>query len=201
MRNLLSKFLEAAKVDEIAAAYKTKFPDAEDLPVYIPKSRFDDKNNKLTEAENRIKDFEKEKADAIKAATEPLNAKLKEIPADWKQQLDDAKTALATQKTEYEGKLSAANAEAERTAKIYGSGAKNIKAVRALLDDTKPIDDQLKALKESDPYLFNATGLGKGTGKGDGGHGGDGDGAGKDPDKLSTDAMYRAVGLVPPSNN
>lgn len=198
MRKFLSKFLEAAKVEEIVSAYKAKNEGVDDLPVYIPKSRFDDKNNALADAEKRITDFEKEKSEAIKAATAPLEAKLKDIPEDWQQQLTDAQTALETQKTEYEGKLAAASAEADRTAKIYGSGARNIKAVRALLDDTKPVDEQLKALKESDPYLFNASGLGKGTGKGDDGHGGEGDDKGQDPDKLSTEAMYRAVGLVPP---
>lgn len=198
MRSFLSKFLDAAKIDEIVTAYKAKNEGAEDLPVYIPKSRFDDKNKELNDAKKTIEGFEKEKSDAIKAATAPLEAKLKEIPEDWKQQLDDAKNALETQKTEYEGKLTAATVEADRTAKIYGSGARNVKAVRALLDDTKPIDEQLEALKKSDPYLFTTRGLGKGTGKGDDGHGGEGDDKGGDPDKLSTDAMYRAVGIVPP---
>ena len=200
MRKFLSKFLDAAKIDEIVEAYKAKNEGVEDLPVYIPKSRFDEKNTELTEANKKISGFEKEKSDAIKAATAPLEAKLKEIPEDWQQQLTDAQTALETQKTEYEGKLAAASAEADRTAKIYGSGARNIKAVRALLDDTKPVDEQLTALKESDPYLFNASGLGKGTGKGDDGHGGDGDDGGNNAEKLSTDAMYRAVGLVPPKD-
>lgn len=198
MRKFLSKFLDTAKIDEIVEAYKAKNEGVDDLPVYIPKSRFDEKNTSLTDAEKKIADFEKDKAAAIKAATAPLEARLKEIPEDWKEQLTTAQNALETQKTEYEGKLAAATAEADRTAKIYGSGARNIKAVRALLDDTKPIDDQLTALKESDPYLFNASGLGKGTGKGDDGHGGEGDDKGNGSDKLSTDAMYRAVGLVPP---
>lgn len=198
MRKFLSKFLDTAKVEEIVTAYKAKNEGVDDLPVYIPKSRFDEKNIALTDAEKKIADFEKEKSDAIKAATAPLEAKLKEIPENWQQQLTDAQTALETQKTEYEGKLAAASAEADRTAKIYGSGARNIKAVRALLDDTKPVDEQLAALKESDPYLFNASGLGKGTGKGDDGHGGDGDDGGNNTEKLSTDAMYRAVGIVPP---
>lgn len=200
MRKFLSKFLDAAKIDEIVEAYKAKNEGAEDLPVYIPKSRFDEKNNDLVEANKRISNFEKEKSDAIKAATAPLEAKLKGIPDDWQQQLTDAQNALTTQKDEYEGKLAAASAEADRTAKIYGSGARNVKAVRALLDDTKPIDEQLTALKESDPYLFHASGLGKGTGKGDDDHGGEGDDKGKDQDKLSTEAMYRAVGLVPPKD-
>lgn len=199
MRKFLSKFLDAAKIDEIVTAYKAKNEGAEDLPVYIPKSRFDEKNDALNEANKKIEGFEKEKSDAIKAATEPLEAKLKDIPEDWKQQLTDAQEALKTQKSDYEGKLAAASAEADRTVKIYGSGARNVKAVRALLDDTKPIDEQLKALKESDPYLFHAGGLGKGTGKGDDGHGGEGD-DGHGSDKLSTDAMYRAVGLVPPKD-
>lgn len=200
MRKFLSKFLDTAKVEEIVGAYKAKNEGAEDLPVYIPKARFDEKNTALTEAEKKIADFEKDKTAAIKAATAPLEAKLKEIPEDWQQQLTNAQTALETQKTEYEGKLAAATAEADRTAKIYGSGARNIKAVRALLDDTKPIDEQLNALKESDPYLFHKNGLGKGTGKGDEDHGGEGDDGGKSTDKLSSEAMYRAVGLVPPKD-
>lgn len=198
MRSFLLKFLDAAKVDEIVTAYKAKNEGVEDLPVYIPKSRFDDKNTKLAEAEGKIRDFEKIKTDAINAATAPLEAKLKEIPENWKQQLEDAQSALATQKTEYEGKLTKATEEADRTVKIYGSGARNIKAVRALLDDTKPIDEQLKALKESDPYLFTKSSLGKGTGKGDDAHGGEGDDKGQHDEKLSTNDMYRAVGLVPP---
>ena len=198
MRKFLSKFLDTAKIEEIVDAYKAKNEGAEDLPVYIPKSRFDEKNSELLEANKKISNFEKEKSEAVKAATAPLEAKLKEIPEDWQQQITDANNATEALRTEYEGKLAAASEEADRTAKIYGSGARNVKAVRALLDDTKPIDEQLKALKESDPYLFNKGSLGKGTGKGDEAHGGEGDDKGKDPDKLSTDAMYRAVGLAPP---
>lgn len=186
MRSFLSKFLETDKVDEIVNAYKEKNSGAEDLPIYIPKSRFDDKNTKLMEAEGKITNFENQ----LKAVQEQLKA----IPEDWKQQIDDAKTALETQKTEYEGKLTAAAAEADRTAKIYGSGARNIKAVRALLDDTKPIDEQLEALKKSDSYLFSSRGLSKGTGKSS-----DEEDTGS-KEKITTEAMYRAVGLVPPQN-
>lgn len=186
MRSFLSKFLEADKIDEIVSAYRAKNSGAEDLPIYIPKSRFDDKNAKLTEAEGKITEIENQ----LKAAQEQLKA----VPENWKQQLDDAKAALETQKIEYEGKLTAAVAEADRTAKIYGSGARNAKAVRALLDDTKPIDEQLEALKKSDSYLFNTRGLGKGTGKSS-----EEEDTGS-KEKLTTEAMYRAVGLVPPQN-
>lgn len=178
MRKFLSKFLDSEKVDEIAEAYKAKNNNMDDLPIYIPKSRFDDKSSRIEE----------------------LEAQLKDVPTDWKEQLENMKNELDVQKTEYEGKLAAASAEADRTAKIYGSGARNVKAVRALLNDTDSIDEQLAALKKSDPYLFKASSLNKGTGKGDVEHGGEGDDKGKENDKLSTEAMYRAVGITPPVN-
>lgn len=199
MRSFLSKYMDAAEIDKLESTYKEKNPEAKGLPVYIPKSRFDEKNDALTEAERKIRNFDKEKADAIKAATEPLEAKLKAIPDDWETQLKSAKDALETQKADYEGKLAAAEKSADVTAKIYESGARNVKAVRALLDDTKPIDEQLSALQKSDAYLFNPKGPGKGTGKGDDSHGGDGDDKGGEGKDISTNAMYRAVGLTPPT--
>ena len=77
--------------------------------------------------------------------------------------------------------------------KIYESGARNVKAVRALLDESKPIDKQLADLKVSDAYLFGST-LPKGTGK-EGGED-DGNGAGS-KGQLSTEAMYAAVNGIP----
>ena len=54
MRKFLSKFLDTAKVEEIVTAYKAKNEGVDDLPVYIPKSRFDEKNNALTDAEKKM---------------------------------------------------------------------------------------------------------------------------------------------------
>ena len=187
MRSFLSKYLDAAELDKLEDAYKSKNEGATGLPVYIPKSRFD------SEIEKR-KAAEKDKDEAVKVALKPFEG----VPEDWKKQLDDLKVSLTTQKTEYDAKLAAASKEADVAAKIYGAGARNFKAVRALIvdDDKKTIDDQLTALKTSDAYLFTGGGLPKGTGKGDGDHGGDGDDKNNDSKKLSEEAMYRAVGIA-----
>lgn len=191
MRNFLAKFMSAEDLDKLEEAYKAKNEGAAGLPVYIPKSRFDEVDGKRKAAEQTIVGFEAEKTKAVDEATAALKEQLKAIPKDWKEQLDSAKTALETQKTEYEGKLKASEKSYEISSKIYESGARNVKAVRALLDDTKPIDKQLTDLKASDPYLFSS-GLPKGTGK----NGGEDDGqGGKGRGSLSTEAMYAAVGV------
>lgn len=191
MRNFLAKFMSAEDLDKLEEAYKAKNDGATGLPVYIPKSRFDEVDSKRKSAEQTIAGFEAEKTKAVNEATAALKEQFKDIPKDWKEQLESAKNALETQKTEYEGKLKASEKSYEITSKIYESGARNVKAVRALLDDTKPIDKQLTDLKTSDPYLFSS-GLPKGTGK-DGGEG-DGQGVGS-KGQLSTEAMYAAVGV------
>lgn len=187
MRNFLAKFMSAEDLDKLEEAYKAKNEGATGLPVYIPKSRFDEVDGKRKAAEQTIAGFEAEKTKAVNEAT----AVYKDIPSDWKTQLESAKNALETQKVEYEGKLKASEKSYEISSKIYESGARNVKAVRALLDETKPIDKQLTDLKASDPYLFGPT-LPKGTGK----DGGDGDGKGNgDKNNLSADKMYAAVGI------
>lgn len=189
MRNFLAKYLSADELNKLEEAYKSKNEGAQGLPIYIPKTRFDEVDNKRKAAEQTIASFEAEKTKAVDEATAVLKEQLKAIPSDWKEQLENAKQALETQKTEYEGKLKASEKSYEITSKIYESGARNVKAVRALLDENKPIDAQLKNLKESDSYLFSVR-IPKGTGKdGDEGSGSGGDG------KLSAEAMYAAVGI------
>lgn len=191
MRNFLSKYLTTEELNKLEEAYKSKNEGATGLPVYIPKSRFDEVDGKRKAAEQLVAGFESEKQKAVKEATAAYAA----IPEDWKKQLDDAKSALETQKVAYEKQLKEASEAADVTAKIYESGARNVKAVRALLDSSKPIEEQLEALKTSDSYLFKGRGN-KGTGK-DGGDG-DGNGSEGDKDKLSTADMYRAVGIAVP---
>ena len=191
MRTFLSKYMSAEALDELENAYKNANAGATGLPVYIPKSRFDEENTKRKNAEQLVAGFEEDKKKAVREAVE----KYKDIPDDWKQQLDNATNALATQKADYEAKLTAAKQEADVTAKIYGAGGKNVKAIRALIDlnQEATVDEQLAALKESDSYLFNRTsGFKKGTDKDDDG------GKQKEDGALSQAAMYRAVGITPP---
>ena len=104
MRNFLAKFMSAEDLDKLEEAYKAKNEGATGLPVYIPKLRFDEVDGKRKAAEQTIAGFEAEKTKAVNEAT----AVYKDIPSDWKAQLESAKNALETQKVEYEGKLKAA---------------------------------------------------------------------------------------------
>lgn len=185
MRKFLEKFMSTEELNKLEEAYKAANEGAAGLPTYIPKSRFDEIDGKRKAAEALVSSFETDKQKAIDEA-------MKDIPKDWKKQLEDAKGALATQKQEYEDKLAKQIKTADIAAKLYEAGARNIKAVQALMDDTKPVDEQIKALKASDAYLFNG-GAPKGTGKQGGGE--DGNGGGEDG-KLTEADLYRAVGVA-----
>lgn len=184
MRKFLQKFMSEEDLNRLEAAYKAENEGANGLPTYIPKSRFDEVDGKRKAAEAQVANFEADKQKAVEEA-------LKDIPKDWKEQLANATKALNDQKTEYEAKLAAQTKSANIVAKLYEAGARNVKAVQALLDDSKPIDEQITALKASDGYLFGGIGE-KGTGKSGGGD----EGAGGSDKKLSEADMYKAVGIA-----
>lgn len=186
MRKFLAQFLNNEEIDRIEAAYKEKNSDATGLPVYISKSRLDEEISKRKNAEEKT-------AQAIKDAED----KYKDIPNDWSKQLEDAKNALTTQKAEYEAQLASAKKEADVAAAIYENGGRNPKAIRALIDAEKPIQDELARVRKSDPYLFKESFIG---GKGTGKDGEDGDGGAGGAGELSLEKMYAAVGLVPPES-
>lgn len=185
MRKFLQKFMSEEDLNKLEEAYKAENAGANGLPTYIPKSRFDEVDGKRKAAEALVANFEADKQKAVDEA-------MKGIPKDWKEQIDKATKALEDQKTAYEAKLAEQTKTAGIVAKLYEAGARNVKAVQALLDDSKPIDEQITALKASDGYLFGGN-TGKGTGKSGGGD--DGDGAGSDK-KLSEADMYKAVGIA-----
>jgi len=122
---------------------------------FIPKSRFDEVNNQLKDHKNQIAERDKQLAELKKTATgnEELTAKIKELEeANQKVREEHAKQLLERER-DY----------AIETA-LMKSGAKNTKAVRAILDATKieykdgklnGLDDQIETLKKSDAYLFN----------------------------------------------
>lgn len=186
MRKFLSQFLSNEEIDRIEAAYKEKNSDATGLPVYISKSRLDEEISKRKNAEEKT-------AQAIK----DVEDKYKDIPQDWSKQLEDAKSALATQKTEYEAQLANTKKEADVAAAIYENGGKNPKAIRALIDMAKPVQEELARVKKSDPYLFKESFIG---GKGTGKDGEDGNGGAGTTGELSLEKMYAAVGLTPPES-
>lgn len=144
----------------------TVLVDAKKTPTFIPKTRFDEVNNQKTQYKEQndqlVKDLETMKESA--KGNEKLTAELE-------------KTKLKLQSTEQQ--MTKVQLDAKISLAIHDTDAKNEKLITALIDREKikfndngeieGLDDQLKALKESDSYLFNLTpegGEGKGGEKG-----------------------------------
>lgn len=152
MKEFLKKFLGEEEVTKITDAYIKAHPDAKELPVYISKQRLDevlgqkkvaeDKVTSITAQLEEYKKGEKDRSDAaIKAAVEAANA-------------ESNKTIETLKK------------DATITEAIYKAKGKNAVAIRALIDATKPIDDEIARLQKETPYLFgedNPLGTGKHT--------------------------------------
>lgn len=114
----------------------------------IPKSKFDEVNN-------QVKDY--------KTQVASRDAQLEELQKSAKgneeltKQIEALKEANKKTSEEYEAKLLAREKEFAIETLVLSSGAKNVKAVKALLDPDKDAKEQLEALKKSDAYLFNIT--------------------------------------------
>ena len=121
---------------------------------YVPIERFNEVNEEKKELKNQLDDRDKQLQELkVKAAgNEELTAKITELEELNKQT-----------KEEYENKIAALRKETAIELALKDAKARNIKAVKALLDLDKVsldgdnilgLDEQLKGLKESDPYLF-----------------------------------------------
>lgn len=145
---LLGMGLTEEQADKVMAAHR------EVLTGFIPKARFDEINEEKKELKNQLDDRDKQLQELkVKAAgNEELTAKITELEELNKQT-----------KEEYENKIAALRKETAIELALKDAKARNIKAVKALLDLEKVsldgdnligLDEQLKRLKESDPYLF-----------------------------------------------
>jgi hypothetical protein len=111
----------------------------------IPKTKFDEINTQLKDSKTQITERDKQ------LETLKEGAKGNE---ELTKQIEDLKTANENANKEYQEKLLAREKEFETETLIASSGAKNVKAVRALLDPEKDAKEQIEALKKSDDYLF-----------------------------------------------
>lgn len=147
-KKLLELGIEEAKADELIK---------EALSGYIAKEDYDVLKGQVKVHEDKAKE---------------LSKTVKELQKDV-----DASEALKLKLDDLEGKLSSKDKEIEKVkfdykleAKMKEVGAKNIKAIKALIDmeqvklendELIGFDTQIEALKESDSYLFEE--IGKGT--------------------------------------
>lgn len=120
----------------------------------IPKHRFDEVNEEKKELKNQLeeRDAQLKELKAKASGNEELTAKITELE----------KLNKAT-KEEYEAKMATLRKETAIELALKDEKAKNVKAVKALLDLEKVsldgdnligLDEQLKSLKETDSYLF-----------------------------------------------
>jgi len=136
--------------EEIAQKVADAF--AEYLKGFIPKSRFDEVNEAKKQLEKDIKTRDEQLEALKKIDAEGLKAEIEKLQNENK---------AAKEKYEAELKQLQLNNAVERT--LIAAKAKNIKAVKALLDlekleldgeTVKGLDEQVKKLQESDDSKF-----------------------------------------------
>lgn len=121
---------------------------------YIPKTKFDEKLNEVKEYKKQLQERDKqlEELGAQAKGHEELTAKIAELTEQNKKTEEEYKQKLHQQAFDH----ALNNA-------LAGAKARNSEAVKALLktdeikfdgDKLEGLDEQLKALKESDSYLF-----------------------------------------------
>ena len=160
LKELLKKAgIEEAEVDGVIADINKELPK-----YFIPK----DKYNGVAEAKKKLetdiqeRDNQLEKLKNAAGNSEELKAQIEQLQAENQKAAEEWQAKMSQMQLDF------ALERALTTAK-----AKNPKAVKALLDMEKVkldgeqllgLDDQLKALKESDSYLFGEPGkVGSGT--------------------------------------
>ncbi|MCB2300387.1 phage scaffolding protein [Clostridium tagluense] len=132
-------------------------------PKYVEKADLDTANNSITQYKT---DIAKRDADLL-----ALQGKVKDN-VEFTTEIENLKIANLKASTEYEAKLTQMNFDGKFEKALGAYKPKNSKALKALLDMEKVkldgeaflgLEDQIKLLKESDPYLFSEENLG-GTG-------------------------------------
>jgi len=160
LKELLKKAgIEEEKVDGVIADINKELPK-----YFIPK----DKYNEVAEAKKKLetdlaaRDTQLEELKKAAGTSEELKKQIEALQADNKKAGEEWQAKLAQMQLDF---------AIERA--LAAAKAKNAKAVKALLDMEKVkldgeqllgLEDQLKALQQSDPYLFGDSGkVGGGT--------------------------------------
>ena len=123
---------------------------------YVPKARFDQVNEQKNQYKDMLEGRDKQLKELKNKAkdSEELTAQIEELQQTNEQTVNEYETKLKEQSF---------NFALEKEISKYE--AKNVKAVKALLDTEKikyednklfGVEEQLKELKENEPYLFGA---------------------------------------------
>jgi DNA repair exonuclease SbcCD ATPase subunit len=160
LKELLKKAgIEEGKLDGVIADIGKELPK-----YFIPKDKYNEaaEAKKKLEADIQERDKQLEQLKNAAGNSEELKAQIEQLQAENQKAAEEWQAKMAQMQLDF------AIDKALTAAK-----AKNAKAVKALLDLEKVkldgdkllgLDDQLKAIKESDPYLFGESGkVGSGT--------------------------------------
>ena len=150
--------------DEMAAEVEKL--SAEELKGFIPKTRFDEVNEAKKNAEALVKERDKQLEDVKKASGDN---------EDLKKQIETLQEQNKTAKADYEAQIKRMQIENAVSSALKDAGAKNPATVKALLKDlekaeidetgaVKGLAEQIKAIQESDAYLFTSADATKLTG-------------------------------------
>ena len=155
----MPKTLKDILGDDLYKQVKEKLGDTEVIVVdpndpMVPKRRLDEVIAERNRYKEMVEERDSQLADlktwakdneVLKAQIAELQAKNKQVTEDYEKQLKDQRFAFAIERA------------------VAKADARNVKAVMALLDTSKisldgenllGFDEQVAALKESDPYLF-----------------------------------------------
>lgn len=174
MKNFLKKYMSEEALSDVEAKYIAAHPGATELPTYISKARLDEVIGQKNAAETtrdqhaaKIAEMETAHAAALKQATDTANA-------SKDAEIESLKKDFAI------------------TEAIYGAKGRNVKAIKALIDPTKKVEEEIARLKKDEAYLFHsdnpADDIPDGTGK-TGGNGG------SDNNEQEVAQMRKAVGI------
>lgn len=147
-------FLKLGLDDEIAK--KCEAASLEELKEYIPKSRFDEVNSAKKKFESDVKDRDKQLED-LKKSTGNIE--------DFKKQIESLQKENKEKAEHYELEMQKLRVDTKIDSTLSNFGARNIRSVKALLDgvdkfkfdkdgNIEGLEDQIKQIKKSDPYLF-----------------------------------------------
>lgn len=139
---------------------------------YLPREKLNEKTEKITQLEGQIEELKgqiKERNDQLEQlkndsqASEQLKVRITELETQNKKTAEEYEDKIKQQDDDYKAKLEKQKFDSALELALRDGKAKNPKAVKALLDTEKikldgesllGFEDQLKVLRESDPYLF-----------------------------------------------
>ena len=156
LEQLITMGLSEEVAKKVLEAYQAALKDK-----FIPIERFNEVNTAKKQAEDSLKDRDKQLKDLAEKAkgNEELTKQIGEL-----QEANKKATG------EYEAKIKQMQFDHALDAELKAANAKNTKAVKALLklenikldgESISGLKEQLDELKKSDAYLFDATVIGK----------------------------------------